>query len=586
MPKTSCIVSFGRNALTMKDDISSIELVTVGFFDDEQQPFADLDDLKTGNLETYATYEPDYWLLDGNYKFMPASPHVGVMSQSISDANGEFPPSEDYSPLLKIVFSDEHDIEGGITLHFSEFSNDYADHIYVSYFDSSSMEIRVDEYTPTSAIFSTNQPVNGVKEVWVEFFSTNKPFRYARLTAIDFDTLTTFAGSEIKTARVVEQIDPMQMELPYNTLDLTLLSSEGDFSIVAPAGFYADLQNRDPLEVHERIGNDIIFIGRFYLDRWESKGANEATFQAYDAIGILDNIPYLGFLGGVDSSPTFAADLIDDIFVDADLDYDLNTFWTTYGTDGNIFPGTSREALHEILFSLYSNSPTRLTAVANSARSNKVRILALQMARDLASFDFTITNADQAKAELTLRPLVTDVQVLGHSRATEASDSNIFNGALAAGDTTIIFEGAADDLGISGGTFVTERANYAVVNVVTPGAVVITGKKWVFPETSITTHNSDAPANAPLNMVKADGSLVAYPLGTMQARADTLIAYYQQRYLLKTTLFAPRAAVGDSVLVDIQGGRQLAGIIERMESDLAGGFVARTEIVGVIVPEV
>jgi hypothetical protein len=58
--------------------------------------------------------------------------------------------------------------------------------------------------------------------------------------------------------------------------------------------------------------------------------------------------------------------------------------------------------------------------------------------------------------------------------------------------------------------------------------------------------------------------------------------YYQQRHLQKTKLFAPGIEVGNSVLVDTLYDNQIAGVVEKMELDLAFGFVAMADIVGVV----
>ena len=85
MTRTSPLVSFGLFALALKQD--SIPAC------DDVQTFSIVDDLRTGNVTTkpYITYEPDFWLLDGNYKFKPSTTvHIGLMSLSMSNASGVF----------------------------------------------------------------------------------------------------------------------------------------------------------------------------------------------------------------------------------------------------------------------------------------------------------------------------------------------------------------------------------------------------------------------------------------------------------------------------------------------------------------
>jgi hypothetical protein len=579
MPTTFCTILFGRNALTIKGDISSIVATdnqpgtTLDY-----QPFVDLNDLRSEVAQNkYITYEPNFWLLDGTYKFLPAVPQVGFMAASLSDGTGQLVGG---GINLQFYFNSIHSSDG-LTLHFSKLTGDYTSEVAVYWYDSVGNEIFSNTYYPNSTEYTISQTVSNFKSIVFNFWVTNKPYRFVRLTGIDFDDLIRFSGNEIKEAHLVEQIDPLSVELPIGELEFTLFSSDGNFSIIEPQGVYADLQQKEPIEVYEQVDDDLFFIGRFYLDTWESKSENIATFKAYDAIGLLDKTPYLGFLGGVDGY--LVSTFIAEVFAAAGLNYELDTLWTTYGCDQHVPPGTAREALQQLLFQIYTVSPTR-TAVAIAARSRDIRIPAFQLASALTEFDYVITSADQAKSELTLKPLVTDVKVIGHARMTEASTITIFNGSLATGNHTIVFETAMDNLSITGATITTTRANYVIINVASTGNVTLTGKRWVFPTTNITVHNSTAPSSALPNVITADGSLVTYPAATMTQRANSMIGYFNQRYLLKTTLFAPHAAVGDSVLIDVQSGRQLAGIVERMQIDLAGGFVAKTEITGVIVP--
>lgn len=575
--KTYPIITFGPNALTISNDAE--------FSTNDVQPFANLEDLslKSTSVFPFATYEPNrYWLLDGNFKFLSDDPHTGYVSASMSDHDGEFPFGAE--PKLTITFDDVHSTNG-LTLHFSILSNNWVRNLNISFYDSSNSLIRTDNYNPTSTVFKTNQAVANFKKIEIEFLETNWNFRYVRLSAIDFDDVAEFAGANVLEASMVEQIDPIVASVPIGTVRFKLFSSTGDFNIVEPAGIFVGMQEGQPIDVREVVDGDVVFLGRYYIEKWESLSVNIIAIEAHDAIGVLEKTSYLGFMGGVTPGITLVIHGIAEIFQAANLDYEIDSFWNTFGVDQHLPPGTAREALHQCLFQLY-NFTTRRTAVPIAARSNKIRILALYLASALTSYDHVITNADQAEPELSLKPIVTDVQAFGYSRMTEPDTITIFNASLPVGEKTIIFDGPMDDLSVTGATITTEHVNYAVLDVASPGSVVLTGKRWVMPKVWRTVHNDDAPAGTPTNLVIADGSLVAYPNNTMLARANISLAYYKQRYVLKTTLFAmPHIVVGDSVVAEVQGGRQLAGIVEKMETDLAGGFVSRVEIVGIILPE-
>ena len=96
-----------------------------------------------------------------------------------------------------------------------------------------------------------------------------------------------------------------------------------------------------------------------------------------------------------------------------------------------------------------------------------------------------------------------------------------------------------------------------------------------------TQYTAGLPAGTAPNIVKIENeTLVAIYNATTVL--TLLYNYYQQRYSQKVKLFATSMAIGDSVYMDTQSGKHLAGIVERMEIDLANGFVSTCEVVGVV----
>ena len=141
MTKTSCIIRFGSDAIEIKDDASFS--VTVG----NEASIGDVDDLELRRAERYATYEPNFWLLDGSYKFAPAIPHGGYVSGSQSDGSGNFSANS----KVQIDFSTTHSTNG-LKLTFSTVTGEYMSSIKVTFYDSSYVSIRSDTYSPTSNI--------------------------------------------------------------------------------------------------------------------------------------------------------------------------------------------------------------------------------------------------------------------------------------------------------------------------------------------------------------------------------------------------------------------------------------------------
>lgn len=584
MNRTSCIVSFGSNALAIGTDASIAEI------NGDLQPFADLDALESGTVaaKPYATYEPNFWLLDGNYKFVPdTNARGGWVSTVMSGSTGGFDIASPFAEL-QIDFDDVYSTDG-IYLTFSN-TGDYADTVRIVFYNAALATILDATYNPTGETFFTNQAIADFKRILISIRSTNRAQRYARLMQIDFDTVTEFSGADIKAARVVEEINPLSLELPINTLELDLFSIDGDFSIVAPVGFYANLQYKEPLDVHEEINGAVIYIGRFYLDKWESLSENEAKFEASDAIGLLDK-PM--FLGGLYASPDIDSEvLIDDILTTAGLAYDLDASLNGFPIDGFIEPySTCRSALQQVLF--------YIGAYATCSRSNVIQIRPLELASDLvATFDHTLTQAEKGiSSPLTLRPLVTGVELhkFEYFSDNAATGEELYNDTFGTGNHQLILgSGSKMPAGlVLGGTaaytITLNRSTYVEINVTGAGTVILTQNEGItILELVEGVYNLSLPANTQPNVLTiSDAPIITTSALGGQILASTVAQrvydYFAQRYLQKTKLFGSLIAPGESVLVDVQSSRQLKGIVERMETDLAGGYVSQVEIVGVVI---
>jgi hypothetical protein len=562
MTKTSPLVSFGLYALTIKQDASPSMSVAL-------QPFSKLADIRTGNITArpYATFEPDFWLLDGGYKFKQsndASVHVGIMSLLQSNDVGVFA----VAPVLTVNFSSVHTTDG-MTFRGAQYSNDFCNSMSVAFYDDSDALIRSDNYTPTSWEFSTTQAVSNFKKIVITFNGTNKPYRYLRLMGIDFGKLTYFTGADIKSASVVEEINPLSIELPIDTCDLMLFSNDATFSIINPLGEYSALQNKQPLDVYETVGNENIYIGQFYLDTWENVSDKEIVFRAIDMIGILENVPYMG---GLWTTATTAGALIESMMSAINTPYDLDPDLYSIDIVGWIPATTYREALQQIAFAI--------GAYVTCSRTGLIQIYKSVLASELIAYDYAITKAQKGiDQSLTLKPLVTGVEIVAHNYVANTDAVELYNGYLSVGTHTITFNAPAHDLSITGGTIASSGANYAVVTVGTGGTVVLSGQGYTDTKQVSSVYNTALDANVKPNILSINDATLINP-SNAATTAQKVYAYYQQRYLQKVKLFSPSATPGDSVLIDTLYNQQIGGLVEKMSINLSGGFVAQTEITG------
>lgn len=563
---TSTLISFGLFAQSIKQ----AGLYGMG----ELQPFSKVSDLKTGNITRlpYATYEPEYWLLDGDYKFKPindALVHVGIMSLEMSDQNGIFS-ADIYPPLMQINFDTPQDLDG-ITFGFSEFTNDYASEIIVSYVNVTFDLIRTDTYHPTSWEFFTNQPVTGVRRIDIKFISTNKPYRYLRLKEINFGTLLYFTQPDIKSAFVIEEINPLSIELPIGTLELDLFSSDAAFNIVDPTGDFTVLQNKQPLDVYEMVGVQKTYIGQFYLHTWENRSDTEINFKCVDVLGVLDEIPYMG---GIWIAGTTVGVLLDAMMGAINMPYELDPALTSTVVKGWIPVCKYREAIQQIAF--------MAGAVVTCARVGILQINECVLAQDVSDFSFSITKAQKgADQSLILKNLVTGVEITAHNYVANTNVTELYNGTLTTGTHTIIFNAPMHDLSISGATITASGANYAVLNVAATGTIVLSGQGYSDTRQIGAVYNTSLEAGVTQNIISiTDATLVN--TSNMTVLSQHVFNYYQQRYLQKVKLYSPDASVGDSVRIDTFRNKQIGAVVEKMGINLSGGFTVQTEATGVI----
>lgn len=565
MPRTSPKVAFGLYALALKQDAT--------FSAADKQTFSKTSDLNSGNVASkpYATFEPDFWLLDGAYKFKPTNDslvHVGLMSLSMSDENGDF----SVPPVLTITFGSVQSLDG-LTLRFSSYTDDFADNIDVAYYDASDVPIRTDNYTPADWEFSTGQAVSNFKEIIITFNATNKPYRYLRVTGVDFGELVYFTGADIQAADVVQEVNPLSLELPIDTLDLRLYSTDADFSIINPTGSYAKLKEKQPLDVYEIVNGGDVYIGQFYLHKWKNPANNIIEFSATDWLGILDGQTYMG---GIWTSPINAEDLIGDILTAAGSAYELDSALVGEQVKGWIPICSYREALQQIAFVV--------GAWVTCSRAGVIRILKTTLASELSAYEYKITKAQKGiQQELTLLPLVTDAEITTHDYVSNTDETTLFNGTLTAGEHIIKFNAPMHDLSLSGAIFVEEGINHAVINVSTPGEVVLTGQGYTNTQSIFAVRNTSLDTTVPRNIMQITDATLAHS-GNGTEIAQRVYDYYQQRYKQDVKLYAPSVEPGSSVLIDTLYDQQIAGMVEKMEMDLAKGFTSKTSIVGVVAP--
>lgn len=271
--------------------------------DDDEAPISRINQLidkRRVMSHKYATFEKDYFKLDGSFVIPPkvdeSDSKVGWWSRDLSAADRTF-----QVPVgFVVVFTESHN-SAGLTISFSELTNEYATDFVVQVFDNNHTPIVVKHVVGNeSPTYVLEDNLDNYYLIVVEILKWSHPFRRAKVTAIDFGVIKTFKDSDLISFSVIEEINVTGDSLPANELRFTVDNSDRRYNILNPEGHYRFLMERQEvwatlsLEV-EPNNYETINMGKFYLKEWKSdEGALTTTFTAFDIFDILEDIMYIG----------------------------------------------------------------------------------------------------------------------------------------------------------------------------------------------------------------------------------------------------------------------------------------------------
>ena len=246
----------------------------------------------------YATFEKDYWRLDGSFHIPPRAVEgdneLGWWSDEICGEDGTF----SIPQVVEFTFTEEHS-SMGVTVHFDVAAGEYASDFDIDVY-------RVDG-TPITheAVRGNQKPVytlirglDNYGKITITIRKWAKPYRRARIVEIDFGVVKEYEGDKLIKVNLVEQMNVVGDKLPANELKFTIDNSDREFNILNPDGFYRFLRERQEarlslgVEVSDGVFEYINFLG-YYLTDWQSdEGALTTTFTARNIFELLEAKEY------------------------------------------------------------------------------------------------------------------------------------------------------------------------------------------------------------------------------------------------------------------------------------------------------
>ena len=111
--------------------------------------------------------------------------------------------------------------------------------------------------------------------------------------------------------------------------------------------------------------------------------------------------------------------------------------------------------------------------------------------------------------------------------------------------------------------------NALYLNLAAPGRVTVSGYPWIDSQVSYIERQNVPDAYNKNAVIIQDATLVN--VSNANSVLTTLKKSYDQRYVQKTTLFGVELAAGSKVQLSSGFGKNLVGVIKKVEMDLNGG---------------
>ncbi len=294
----------------------------------------------------YATFEQDYFKLDGSFCIPPRpeedESELGWWSEELCGADGVF----DIPQTVEFTFLEEHN-SMGLTIHFDDKTKEYAADFNIDVYRADNTLIARESVignTQTTYVWVNGLDYYGKIVVTIKRWA--KPFRRARIAEIDFGIIKVYEGDKLIKVKLIEQMNVVGDTLPANEIKFTIDNSSREFNILNPNGFYRFLKDRQELSLSigveiEEDEFEFIDIEKYYLTDWQSdEGALTSTFTARNVLELLEQKEYLVSVSGT------LYDLAEDVLIQSGVTrYEIDVGLKDISTTGFPEKITARKAL-------------------------------------------------------------------------------------------------------------------------------------------------------------------------------------------------------------------------------------------------
>lgn len=422
-------------------------------------------------------------ILDGKaqpFPIMPESANLGLWSKQLSDDRGEFA-----NPVVLTLTSDAQYSSQGLTFTFDTHNKIYPRHINIHWYRNS-IDLGEKDFYPDSAVYVCKNAVENYNKIIITFTNLNMPQNRLKLRAVDYGYDIYLYGDELRSVKLIQELDPISSEIVINTADFTI-DNQTDRKFL--------FQEKQPLSIY--------FNGKLkatsFVTSYKRKTKNLYQIQSEDYIGLLDGVIYYGDI----YKDASIVDVLSDIFAVANVPFEIDENLSNKKITGHIPYGTCREALMQVAFAVQ--------AVVDTSDSDVVKIYELDNdVKQKIDLDRIMQGQN-----FTFEDTITGIEITAHSYdktnekviAFNASESGIEVGE---NDVIIKFSDPLYDLkighlkqendeerfvqNITYGEIVSSGSNHAIIRVHREGCA-LQGKKYKHNESIKCKNNPIVLAN-------------------------------------------------------------------------------------------
>lgn len=327
MPNKGVFIKYGDIAAGARENFSPSS--------DDKSYFTDFSDFKenvefpkyTNPCELYSTS------LDGSCLLLPQNTEtvgVGWWSEQLSGDYGIFA-----NPIVLTLNSAYYFSSKGITLIFDENNDVYANNVKIKWYGENKL-LSEKDFAPDDAIYFCSNDVDFYNKLEITFYSINMPKNRLKLHSIEYGFGAEFTSSEMKSVKMIQEVDPLTTEISVNTCD---------FELTSKRDIEYSFQERQPIEIYFN-GK---LRGKSFIKNFTRKTKTQWSVKTEDYIGLLETVP---FVGGIYENE-IATNLLKNIFDTAKVPYTIQEGQFDGIRLSGYIPFTNcREALMQVAFAM------------------------------------------------------------------------------------------------------------------------------------------------------------------------------------------------------------------------------------------